>query len=48
MSFNKLKILTNRREEIILALKDSNVVEFSEDKMKIRKKNIIKEFLSNI
>ena len=45
MGFNKLKVLTNKREEVILALKDSDIVEFNEDNTKIRKKNIVKEFL---
>ncbi len=45
MSFNKIKSLSNSREDIISALKDSNVVEFNYDNTKIRKKNLVSEFM---
>lgn len=47
MGFNKLKSLTNDKETIIVALKDSQIVELNDDKTKIRKKNLQKEFLNN-
>jgi hypothetical protein len=46
MGFNKLRSLTNSKEDIKSALKDSNFVEFNSDGTKIRKKNIVKEFLN--
>ena len=46
MAFNKIKTLTNKKQDIIEALNDSNVIEFSENFEMIKKKNIIKEFIS--
>ena len=45
MAFNKIKTLTNNFKDVISALKDSQLVEFSSDCTKIRKKNINKEFI---
>jgi La-related protein 7 len=45
MGFNKIKTLTNNFKDIINALKDSQLVELSQDRSKIRKKNINKEFI---
>ena len=45
MGFNKIKSLSNNKEDIINALKDSNIVEFNSDFTKIKKKIIIQEFL---
>jgi len=45
MAFNKIKTLTNKKQDIIEALNDSNVIEFSENFEMIRKKKIIKEFI---
>ena len=38
MGFNRVKTLTDSQDDIISALKDSTIVEFDEDKIKIRKK----------
>lgn len=43
MGFNKIRSMTTNKNDMIEALKDSNMVEFNEEKTKIRKKNIIKE-----
>ncbi len=45
MAFNKIKTLTNNVKDIITALKDSQLVEFNQDYTKLRKKNLIKEFI---
>ena len=47
MGFNKIKSITNDPLNIYNAMKDSEYVEFSQDKTKIRKKNIKKEFLNH-
>ena len=46
MGFNKIKSITNNPEDIYNALKESEFVEFNEDKTMLRKKKIRKEFLN--
>ncbi len=46
MGFNKIKTLTNKKQDIVEALKDSNIAEFNEGFDMIRKKNIVSEFIS--
>ena len=45
MAFNKIRAMTTNKSDLIEALKDSKIVEFSEDFNKIRKKNLTKEFM---
>lgn len=46
MGFNKVKSITNNPEDIFNALKESEYVEFNQDKLMIRKRNIRNEFLN--
>ena len=45
MAFNKIRAMTTNKSDLIEAVKDSKIVEFSEDFNKIRKKNLNKEFM---
>ena len=47
MGFNKIKSITNDPVNIFEAIKDSEYVELNEDKTKIRKKKLRREFLNN-
>jgi len=47
MGFNKIKSITDNPLTIYEAMKESDYVEFNQEKTKIRKKNIHKEFLIN-
>ena len=45
MAFNKIKSVTSDNEIIHKALEHSKLIEFNEDKTKLRKKNIQNYFL---
>ncbi len=47
MGFNKIKSITANPITVYDAMKESDYVEFNEDKTKIRKRKIQQEFLTN-
>jgi hypothetical protein len=46
MGFNKIKCITSDNKIIQKALEESKLIEFNEDKSKLRKKNIQRYFLN--